>query len=279
MKKFERRFASWEEYKQELETNLKNFGLFLPEAVSVAMREKIEVEIWLPGAGTPILTKAEVVAIFPDGSALSLESGPETIRILKEKEQELKTEPIQTMEQEEEKEEAEPLPEKLLESNQELEEDGEEIERRLGFSSLDYSNLYQAVRRLSKLERIALAKRGNRKALSILIQEGDRTLFRFIIQNPHLGTVEVLQLLKHPSLSMDIIQELVRNSSWLQNEEVRFQIVVHPKTPLPTALSLLPGLNQRQLGQISKSKHIKYQIKNSALKLLIQRQSGQGSWE
>ena len=276
MKKFERRFASWEEYEQEFETNLKNFGMFLPEVSSVAMREKIELQIWLPGAGTPVPAKAEVVAIFPDGSALSLESGTEVIRILKEKEQELKAEPIKAMNQGRE-EETEPVPEKALESNQELEEDEEEIEKKLGFSSLDYSNLFQAVRRLSKLERIALAKRGNRKALSILIQEGDRTLFRFIIQNPHLSTVEVLQLLKHPSLPMDIIQELVRNSSWLQNEEVRFQIVIHPKTPLPTALGLLPGLNQRQLGQISKSKHIKYQIKNSALKLLIQRQSGQDS--
>ena len=48
-------------------------------------------------------------------------------------------------------------------------------------------------------------------------------------------------------------------------------LVNNPKTPLPTALKLLPGLNIRHLQTMAKSWNIKPQIKQAALKLVIQR--------
>ena len=85
--------------------------------------------------------------------------------------------------------------------------------------------------------------------------------------------MEVLQILKNPQLTTENISELARNPAFAQNDEVRYQIVVHPKTPLPTALSLLISLNQRQLSVIAKSKNMRHQLKSSALKLVVKRQS------
>jgi len=268
----ERKFADWDEYGQELESNLKNFGLFIPGQFQAQMREKLEVKIFLPAAQEPVPAKAEVVAVLPAGVALHLENGPEILKRLNEVKQALKSaaeEPASAPEQEE-AERDEPLPE---ETEPESLETAEEIEQRVSLSGSDYSNLFQVVRGLSRGEKIKLAKRGNRRYISILIQEGDKQLIRFVIQNPHLSAVEVLQLLKNPQLTTENIQELARNPGFGQNEEVRYQIVIHPKTPLPTAISLLASLNQRQLGLIAKSKHMKHQIKSKALKLLLKRQT------
>jgi len=250
-------FSSWEEFEAELERNLKNSGIFLPGDFQLQVREKLRLEIFLPGAKEPIPAEGEVVGIFPQGVAVHLEAGEEVVKKLLEEKEKL----LSPKEAEEEREEAE---EKVRAG---------ELERRLSLSGSDYSNLYQAVRSLSRAEKIQLAKRGGRRVLSVLIQLGDRQLFKFIIQNPHLSAVEVLQLLKSPQLTTEIIQELCRNPGWMQNEEIRYQVVIHPKTPLPTALNLLPGLNPRQLSQIAKSQHIRHQIKSNALKLVLKRQS------
>ena len=299
--KLERRFKTWDEFQQELETNLKNFGLFIPGEIQIELRKKIEVELWLPSAQNPIMAKAEVVAIFPGGVALHLEENPEWLKQIQTianatietqtgkedkepeppweseeiKDQDEKEIPEQTLQKEyEEISEEEKKEVELAESVDASEEEVEKIEKKLSSAGMDMSNLYQAIRRLTKIEKIQLAKRGNRKALSILIQSGDRMLFRFIIQNPHMTVAEVLQLFKHPMITTEIITELARNPAWAQNEEVKYQIVIHPKTPLPTALTLLNGLNQRQLGAIAKSQHIRTQLKSNALKLLLKRQSG-----
>jgi hypothetical protein len=293
--KLERRFADWNEYQQEFDANLKNFGLFLPGASQLQLRQKVDIELWLPGAQLPLPARAEVVAVFPSGAALHLENGPEILKQVSAKEQQLRQavaaktvsppaspEAGKSLEAElasapEITESLAPEPEPEEEAEEETAEESpesaEEIERKVSLSGADYSNLYQAVRKLSRPEKIKLAKRGNRKYLTILIQEGDRMLIRFVLQNPHLSAVEVLQLLKNPQLTTENINELARNPAFAQNEEIRYQIVIHPKTPLPTAMSLLVSLNPRQLGLIAKSKHMRHQLKASALKLVLKRQT------
>jgi hypothetical protein len=283
--KIERRFSSWEEYQEEYESNLKNFGLVIPGTVNAELREKIEIEIWLPGAKMPVPARAEVVAVFPAGAALQMENGPEMARQIEEKVKILKQasapgpgpEPDPETEEPEEEtadvaapEAPAPTPE---ETESEAGETAEEIEQKISSTGTDISNLYQVMRKLSRVEKMKLAKRGNRRYISFLIQEGDRQMIRFIIQNPHLSAVEVMQLLKNPQLTTENIQELARNPAFGQNEEIRYQLVVHPKTPLPTALSLIVSLNKRQLGLIAKSQNMKHQIKASALKLVLKRQS------
>jgi len=273
--KLERRFSDWEEFKQEFETNLKNFGLFIPGEFQMELRIKVQVELWLPQAENPIPAKAEVVAVFPAGVALHLEEGPDWLKQLQEKIR-AAAEPEPEPATEPEASAASPEDKKLnpVESEPVSEEEVKAIEKKISLAGMDMSNLYQAIRKLTKPEKISLAKRGNRKALSILIQEGDRMMFRFIIQNPHLTAGEVLQLFKHPAITSEIISELSRNAAWGQNDEIRYQMVVHPKTSLPLALTLLNGVNQRQLAAIAKSQHIRAQIKSNALKLLLKRQSG-----
>ncbi len=286
--KIERRFSSWEEFAQEFSANLKNFGLFLPGPRPAQLRQKVTVDLWLPGERSPIPTRAEVVAVFPTGVALHLEEGPEWMKAVEGKMPVVPREAAPGPEPEPAaaaaegkdaaEEEAVSAEEKAeldaLDSEPVSDEKVQEIEKKITLKGMDVSNLYGAIRKLSKIEKIQLAKRGNRKALSILIQQGDRLLFRFLIQNPHMTMAEVLQLFKHPMITTEIITELARNPSWSQNEELRYQMVMHPKTPLPTALTLLNALNQRQLAAIAKSQNMRAQIKSNALKLLLKRQSG-----
>ncbi len=155
----------------------------------------------------------------------------------------------------------------------EEEEESEESSRSFlaRLSQQSGENLYFTIRGLPMHQKITAAKRGNRTVRNILLQEGNKKIIGFILQNPQLSTPEIIQMLKMPNLPQEVVKNIARNSNFSQSEEVRFQIVNSPKTPLPLALNLLNGLNINSLAKLAKSGAVKNQIKSSALKLLEQR--------
>lgn len=162
------------------------------------------------------------------------------------------------------------------EDGEDLEEESEEsaakIMAQLNMQSGE--SLYFTIRKMPLHQKITAAKRGNRSVRNILIQEGNKKIINFMLQNPGMSTPEVIQMLKMTNLSQEIIQAIAKNSSWSQSEEVRYHIVINPKTPLPMALNTLIALNQNSLAKIAKSGAVKAQIKSNALKLLEQRRRG-----
>ncbi len=128
--------------------------------------------------------------------------------------------------------------------------------------------LYFALRKLPMHHKIVAAKRGNRNVRTILIKEGNKKIMTYVMQNPQLSIPEVAGMLKMPGLSQEIIGVIAKNSSFNQSEEVKYSLVIHPKTPLPVSLKLLNSLNLQSLAKLAKSFAVKAQIKSSAHKLL-----------
>jgi len=149
------------------------------------------------------------------------------------------------------------------------EEDADKILAHLNLQSSE--NLYAIIRKMPPHQKIVAAKRGNRAVRNILLQEGNKKIMTFLLQNPQMSAGEIIQMLKMTNLSQEIVQAIAKNSNWSQSDEVKAGIVTHPKTPLPLALTLLPGLNQNSLAKLAKSQATKHQIKSNALKLLEQR--------
>ncbi|HUT55632.1 MAG TPA: hypothetical protein VM658_19740 [bacterium] len=154
----------------------------------------------------------------------------------------------------------------------EAEPDEASIQKLLArMSQMSAENLYALIRKLPLHEKVTAAKRGNRTVRNILLQEGNKKIMGFLLQNPQMSTGEVIQMLKLTNLSQEVVQAIAKNSSWSQSEEVKFGLVTHPKTPLPLALSLLTLLNQNSLAKLAKSANTKHQMKSKALQLLEQR--------
>jgi hypothetical protein len=143
-------------------------------------------------------------------------------------------------------------------------------------SQMSAENLYAIIRKMPLHQKVAAAKRGNRTVRNILLQEGNKKLMIFLLQNPRMGTGEVIQMLKMTNLSQEVVQTIAKNSGWSQSEEVKFGLVNHPKTPLPLSLSLLTSLNQNSLAKIAKANSSKHQLKSKALQLLEQRRKTGG---
>src|SRR5258706_1338052 len=69
------------------------------------------------------------------------------------------------------------------------------------------------------------------------------------LDNPWFGPDHVLVLLKNVAASGGLIQRISRNASWIKPYEVKAAIVLHLKTPLVTAMDLVPFLWWRDLAR------------------------------
>ncbi|MFO8058468.1 MAG: hypothetical protein R6V10_14355 [bacterium] len=131
-------------------------------------------------------------------------------------------------------------------------------------------NLFAEIRSLPMHQKVVAAKRGNRSVRALLLQEGHKKILTHLLNNPQLSVGEVMQILKISNLSTELIQAIAKNSMWSQNEEIKYLITVHPRTPLPLALKTLNSLTTKNLAKIAKAGY-RAQIKSKAVKLLEQR--------
>jgi hypothetical protein len=286
----ELRFSTTEEFEKEYKDNLSKGGVFIETDSQPPLRSKVDLNLYPPGRDEPVTLPCEVVHVVEAGQQIPGMQPGVALQILDfdegldQKLQGLLAEEEQIPEEMEAPPE-EPAPEGAAgqteegsedEEYEESEEDEESFQRTISsFKGLDQQNLFMSLRRLPRHEKIRLAKRGPKNIIGLLIQEGDKQIMRFVIQNPRLGIPEVLAILKSPQTSLEIIQAIGKNSGWMQSDEVKYQLVINPRTPLPLALNHLKGLNQKDLAKIAKSRHVKMQLKSSALKLLELRRSGQ----
>jgi len=289
-------FNSPEELKEAYEQHISKGGYFVPTEEPSPRTTPVELRFSLPGLAEPYPISGEVAfAATPDqpipgmGSGMAIQFNQMTEQIEKVFKAAITIAQAEGMgsapvagdltQPEGEEYELEEEDEEGSDEDDEGEDEEDESEDRVSsvMATLNMQsgeNLYFTIRKMPLHQKVIAAKRGNRSVRNILLQEGNKKVLRFMLQNPQVSTPEVIQMLKMPNIPQEIIKVIAKSGNWSQSEEVKFHIVSNPKTPLPQALKLLSGLNQNSLGKLAKSGAVKAQIKSNALKLLEQRRSG-----
>lgn len=127
------------------------------------------------------------------------------------------------------------------------------------------------LRAMPRPQKLILAANADRATRVLLIRDVDPQVLYYVCKNPRITLDEVLEITKLGTLSGPVAELIASSAQWGQSEQVRLNLVQNPKTPTPTALKLLPGLNIRHLQAMAKSWNVKPQIKQAALKLVIER--------
>ena len=138
---------------------------------------------------------------------------------------------------------------------------------------VDRMTLHDKLRKLNVNERARLASRADKLTRSLLLRDIEPQVMMFLLKNPHITRGEVIEISKSPRINYNIAKIILSNKSWAQSEEVRFNLAVNPKTPLPEALKLLPGLNLKRLRAIAKNQGMRTRIKQTALRMVLERTS------
>ena len=127
------------------------------------------------------------------------------------------------------------------------------------------------LRSMTRPQKLILATKADRVIRAMLIRDTDPQVIFYLCKNPKITLDEILEITRLGTMNGPIANLIAGTAHWIQSEQVRLNLVQNPKTPTPTALKLLSGLNIKNLRSLAKNWNIRSQIKQAALKLVLER--------
>lgn len=125
--------------------------------------------------------------------------------------------------------------------------------------------------RMSILEKVKLAMLGGKDARMILCHDSNRVVRRYVLHNPRITDGEVASIVNSKVADEEILRIVADKRDWLKSYPVRLGLVRNPKTPLVTAIALLPTLMVRDLGRLAKSRDVPEGVVNHARRIYLER--------
>ena len=233
---FTAEFESEDELREEHRTNLSMGGLRLVTAETVALNATLLVTLRGPWGGESF-ARATVVALLPDGIALSIDGSSDELlsRLLA-------------------KPPGDPEP-----SSEETPEQEETTEKR--------ENVWDRIRALSQMEKLLLAVKADRSERALLLQDNDPRVLLSLLRNPRLTVDEVARLAKSTFLNYQIADVIMKTTQWMSVLDVRLGLMHNAKTPPAFALRILPTLPESEVRAIARAGS-SMALKTAALRLL-----------
>jgi hypothetical protein len=134
--------------------------------------------------------------------------------------------------------------------------------------------LYAQIAVMAMGEKIKLALRGNKDARTILVRDANRLIRRFVLLNPRISDTEVIAVARNRNADDELLRVISERREWMRNYQIRLALATNPKTPLALALKQVPGLGDRDLRQLGRSKNVPEAVAAQARRLILARTPG-----
>ena len=127
------------------------------------------------------------------------------------------------------------------------------------------------ISRMSIIERVKVALLGGKDARMILAHDSNRVVRRYVLMNPRITDGEIAGIANSKLADEEILRVIADKKEWMKNYQVRLAVIRNPKTPLVTAMNLLPTLMMRDLGKLAKSRDAPEGVVHHARRIYLER--------
>jgi hypothetical protein len=111
--------------------------------------------------------------------------------------------------------------------------------------------------RLSELElgeKVSIARTAPAGLLSVLAGDESHRVIASLLSNPRLPEADVLSITRRETTTAEVLRVLAASERWIARPSIRMSLLLHPRTPVHSALKLLSGLTPPELrGLLHKS--------------------------
>ena len=132
----------------------------------------------------------------------------------------------------------------------------------------DQSNLYALIQTMNVMQKIKLARMGNKEARGLLVRDRNKLVSNAAIRSPKVTENEVEVLAKARNVADEILRFIANNRNWTRNYQVKLGLATNPKCPVPTAMKFLNFLQERDLRMVMKSKDVATPISTHARRIM-----------
>jgi hypothetical protein len=135
-----------------------------------------------------------------------------------------------------------------------------EIEERTGLSE-------GQIRMLPVPARLKLTRGAPRTLRNMLLRDSNAQVAIAVLRNNAMSDQEVEQAASNRSVIEDVLVEISRRREWVSKYNIAKALVMNPRTPLPTALRLVPKLSVRDLRDLARDRNVPDAVRAMALRL------------
>jgi hypothetical protein len=134
--------------------------------------------------------------------------------------------------------------------------------------------LIRQLMNMNARDRVKLARKGDREARTILIRDTNRIVAAAVINNPRITEHEVENIASMRTVSQEVLRLIALNRAWARSYTIIHHLCRNPRTPIPTAIGILPRIRTKDLQHISLNRNVSEAVRRQALRL-SQARSGQ----
>jgi hypothetical protein len=127
-----------------------------------------------------------------------------------------------------------------------------------------------ATAKLPAALKVRLALLGDAFDRSILIRDTNKVVALAAIKSPRVKENEVIAYAANRTLSLEVVRYIAKRREWIKLYQVKYNLVLNPKTSMNDAMSLLGHLYPHDVRKVARSKNIP-----SALAQAAKRKEGQ----
>ena len=122
-------------------------------------------------------------------------------------------------------------------------------------------------------QKIKLAYKGNKTVREILVRDTNKIVAVAVIKSGRITENEVMTIASNRAINEDCIRALTENREYLRKYPVKLALAYNPKTPIPTAITLLNGLHVKDLKGLSTNRNVSSAVFSAAMRLYKMRNS------
>jgi hypothetical protein len=127
------------------------------------------------------------------------------------------------------------------------------------------------ISKLSMMKKIRLAIMGNAFERAVLIRDSNKAVCLSAIKSPRVKENEVVAYCANRSLAHDVIRYIAGRREWTKLYAVKLNLVLNPKTPMASAMSLLTHLHAHDVRKVAHSRNIQSALATAAKRRMDQR--------
>ena len=146
-----------------------------------------------------------------------------------------------------------------------------EASAELGGAAPERVALIRRIMLMKVKDRMKLGMKGDREARSILIRDSNKLVAQAVINNPRITDQEVEAIASMRTISDEVLRLIAMNRAWARQYPIIHNLARNPRTPLPTAIQILPRLYTKDLKTLGQNRNVSDAVRRQALRLTTAR--------
>lgn len=133
-------------------------------------------------------------------------------------------------------------------------------------------SLIRRIMMMNIKDRVKLAMKGDREARGILVRDANKIVATAVINNPRITDQEVEKIAAMRTVADEVLRLIGQNRTWARVYPVLHNLVRNPRTPLPTAVTILPRIQTRDLKALVQNRNVSEAVRRQGQRLLSARE-------